>query len=419
MNVIKWLGMAAVPLLAAMGALTGCSSGAGSAAEEIRIGAIAPLTGPAANAGVALQQGIELAVEEWNAKGGIEVDGKKLPIKVFFEDSQSKPEQGVSGAEKLINQQKVHLLIGDAFASSVTMSVMDLASQYEVPILSGEPVSEAIAEKVEKDPEKYKFFWKGNFGSSAYAETVFETYKYLEANKQYTPKTKTVAFVVEDTDYGRSNADLTGKLFEQDGWKIAAAETVQLGYTDFYPQLSKLNSLKPDVIVTCFTSVASGVAFVKQFQETKVDALHLAIYYPVRPEFIEQAGTAANNLIWTPLSYDPNQIERQKKFDESIQNKYKVASTSDHASGYDAMANALTSIEKAKSLDSTKIAEQLSQLEREGLLGKYVFDQKNHQIKSGAEFLPVPAAQIQNGENKLIWPENVSTANPIPQPWVK
>ena len=76
------------------------------APKEIRIGVTAPLTGPAAEAGVALKQGMMMAVEEWNAKGGIQVKeaGKKLPVKILIEDCQSKPEIGVSVGEKLITR---------------------------------------------------------------------------------------------------------------------------------------------------------------------------------------------------------------------------------------------------------------------------------------------------------------------------
>ena len=119
------------------------------APKEIRIGVTAPLTGPAAEAGVALKQGMIMAVEEWNAKGGIQVKeaGKKLPVKILIEDCQSKPEIGVSVGEKLITRDKVHMLLGDAFHSSVTMAVMELAPKYGLPVMSVEPVSVEIAKK--------------------------------------------------------------------------------------------------------------------------------------------------------------------------------------------------------------------------------------------------------------------------------
>ncbi len=61
------------------------------AAEPVKVGVVAPLTGPAANSGIAMRQGMELAAAEWNAKGGVTIDGQKTPVTLIFEDSQSAP----------------------------------------------------------------------------------------------------------------------------------------------------------------------------------------------------------------------------------------------------------------------------------------------------------------------------------------
>ncbi|MEN1968737.1 ABC transporter substrate-binding protein [Lentibacillus sp. N15] len=399
--------------------MAGCSQGASGSADTVKIGVTGPLTGSTANSGIALKQGMEMAVDEWNEKGGIEIDGDMLPVKMIFEDNQGQPSEGVSTAEKLFNNDNVDFLIGDAFSSSVTMAVMDLASQYEKPVMSGEPVSSAISEKVEEDPDKYKYFWKGNFSSEAYGEGAYETIKELIKDGHFDPKNKTVAFVVEDTDYGRSNVAEAEELFKKDGWEQVAFETVDVGHTDFYPQLTKLKSLDADVLITCFTSVSSGVALVKQFNETNLESLHMAIYYPIRPEFIEQAGTNANGLIWEPISYHPGLIEVQKEFEEKYVKIYEADGNSDAAQGYDYMNNALSAIEAAGTLDSDKIVEGLSSLSRDGLSGKFEFNEANHTAKSGPDFLPVPAAQIQDGENQIIWPKNIATSKYEGQPWIK
>lgn len=389
--------------------LSGCSEN-GRNVEEIRIGVTGPLTGPTANSGVASKQGMELAVAEWNEKGGIEVEGNKLPIKMYFEDNQGKPDQGVSTAEKLFNNEEVDFLIGDAFASSVTMAIMDLADQYEKPILSGEPVSSAISDKISENPDKYEYFWKGNVGSDAYGDSVYQTVKMLEENGDFQPTDKTVSFVVEDTDYGRSNADEVAKLLEGDGWKVVAYETVEVGHTEFYPQLTKLGSLKPNLLVSVFTADSSGVALVKQINETKLKTLHTAVYYPTRPEFIENAKSASEGLVWIPLMFEPLLRENQVDFAAAIKEKWNVVATPNHALGYDTMNNALTSIAEAQSLDSEKIVEQLAKLDRDGILGRFVFDDSNHTIKAGPEYIPVPAVQIQDEKNAIIWPKNISTS---------
>lgn len=407
-----------VALMLAVLALLHSSCAAGGD-TTIRIGMTAPLSGPAAESGIALRQGGELAVEEINAAGGVDVGGKKYKIGLFVEDTESKPEVGVSAAERLITKEKVHYLIGDAILSSVTMAIMELAPKYKIPIVSGESVSEAIVDKVKADPEKYHYYWKMNFGSTTYANTVFNTVKWLLDKGEFEPHTKKVFFIVEDTDYGRSNAGAAATLFEDIGWSTIAIETVPMGHTEFYPQLNKLREAEADVLISIFTPLSSGVALVKQFRELAVEALHIAIYYPTRPEFIQQVGEAAEGLLWSPLIFDPEHIDAHKAFAEKIQAKFNVEATLDHAYGCDFIYNAGDSISRAGSLKPENIIEAVTALDRQGIIGRYVFDQSNHQAKSGPEFIPVPTAQIQGGRNLIVWPEQFASAEYQPQPWVK
>jgi branched-chain amino acid transport system substrate-binding protein len=391
-----------------------------SGGETYKIGVVAPLTGPAAEAGTALRQGAQLASEEINSAGGMDIGGKKIKLELIFEDSTSKPEVGVSVAEKLLGRDRVRLLVGEAFHSHVTMAIMELASKYpEIPFVSWEPVSAAIADKVVKEPARYKNFWKGDYNSDAYARSVFNTIKFLASSSQWTARTRTLAFVVEDTDYGRSNAADASKLFENDGWKTATVETVPLGHTDFYPQLNKVKTLAPELVVTVFTGLASGVAFVKQYQEVGVKALHMAVYYPTRPEFIDQAGQASEGLIWTALMFHPGSLKHQAAMANAVQKKFSVRATSDHAYGYDGVSYIADALKRAGSTTGAKVNEALSRNEFRGVLGRYVFDPQSHHAKDGAEFLPVPTAQIQGGKNVIIWPENVAASKYQLQPWTR
>ncbi len=390
------------------------------AADTYKIGVVAPLTGPTAEAGTAIKQGAQMAADEVNAKGGIDAGGKKVNLELLFEDDTAKPEVGVSVAEKLLGRDRVNLLVGDAFASSVTMAIMELAPKNpEIPFVSWEPVSSAITAKVKKDTAKYANYWKFDFDSTGYARTVFNTIKWLVDGRQMKPTTKTVAFVVEDTDYGRSNANDAKALFEADGWKSVAIETVPLGHTDFYPQMNKLKSLKPDVVVTVFTALGSGVAYAKQTQEIGLSAIQMAVYYPLRPEFIQQAGKASEGLLWTPLSFAPNDITSQRSMADNIKAKYKVNANSDHASGYDGVMIIVNAISKAGSIEGKKVNDALSKTDFKGILGRYVFDPQGHNAKDGPDFMPIPTAQIQNGKNTVVWPSSVATGKYAPQAWVK
>jgi branched-chain amino acid transport system substrate-binding protein len=79
----------------------------------------------------------------------------------------------------------------------------------------------------------------------------------------------------------------------------------------------------------------------------------------------------------------------------------------------------LDSIERAGSLEPKKVVEALSKLNRKGIMGRYAFDQSNHQIKSGEEFVPVPAAQIVDGKSKIVWPASMAGMKFQLPPWLK
>jgi branched-chain amino acid transport system substrate-binding protein len=96
-----------------------------------------------------------------------------------------------------------------------------------------------------------------------------------------------------------------------------------------------------------------------------------------------------------------------------------VSVSADHASGYDAVNNICESIKRAESLDPKAIVGALSKLDNRGILGRYVFDQKDHTIKDGEGFLPVPAAQIQNGKNVIVWPPSLAAGTYTQPPWIK
>ncbi|GGD34139.1 ABC transporter substrate-binding protein [Aureimonas glaciei] len=382
----------------------------GALAQEVTIGAIGPLTGPAANTGKAHKEALELAVKEWNEGKGDYVSKNPPKIKLVMEDSNSKPEVGISAAQRLITRDQVKMIVGDTLHSHVTLALMEMAPQYNIPILSAEPVASAIADKVMSDPDKFKLFWKGGYNSDGYGIAVHDFYAWAFANGTLVPGDKKIAFVVEDTDYGIANAKKIGELFEKDGWTVVATETVPTVTTDFYPQLSKVRDADPDVLVSVFTVVNSGVAFVRQLQEQALETSHLAIYYPTKPEFMAQAADIAEGMYWAALQYAPELDPEQKAFSDRIEAEYGTPANYSHAHAFCTMEIALRAIDTAGT-EPEALAKEIGATDYDCLLGRIQFGE-DHAIKAGADFVPVPVAQIQEGKNQLIWPENVASAKP-------
>jgi branched-chain amino acid transport system substrate-binding protein len=100
------------------------------AQSTVKIGLIQPITGPAAYDGQSVVNGARLAENEINAAGG--VLGQK--IEIVLQDGKADPAESLNAAEKLLDRDKVRVLIG-AWASSATLAVMPLAQRYEVPLI--------------------------------------------------------------------------------------------------------------------------------------------------------------------------------------------------------------------------------------------------------------------------------------------
>ena len=400
------------PSIFAAGALL--LTAAGALGEDWKIGVTAPLTGPAATSAVGGKQGMELALGEWQKAH------PNQKVEVLFEDSQGRPEAGVAAAEKLITRDGVKFLLSDSFYSHITMAVMELAPKYNIPIMSGEPVSSEIAKKVRANPDRYKLYWKADVNSDAYGIATFETYKHLMDTGEFKPKTKTIGFIAEDTDYGRANAAQIRTRFEGIGWTVPFLETVPLGTTDFYPQLGKVRASEPDVLVSIFTAVPSGVALLKQFGELGVTSSHFAVYYPGLAEVRPQAGKAADSLVWTPLLFDPEKPAANKEFSDKIKKTYNVTPTVNQAYGYCFMNVALDALTRAGTLDPNAISDALAKTDYKcSVIGRWVFDPEDHTAKFGAEYIPFPTAQIQGGQNYTFFPANVATGKYVPQPWTR
>ncbi|MEN8758238.1 MAG: ABC transporter substrate-binding protein, partial [Desulfobacterales bacterium] len=125
--------------------LLGTGNGLQAAEEVVRIGNIIPLSGPSASVGEQGRNAREMAVEEINAAGGIKsLGGAKLEM--LYADSESKPEKGVSEAERMINTEKVHILTG-CWNSAVTYPTTAVAERYGIPFVVPVSVADKITEQ--------------------------------------------------------------------------------------------------------------------------------------------------------------------------------------------------------------------------------------------------------------------------------
>ncbi|MEA2884351.1 MAG: branched-chain amino acid transport system substrate-binding protein, partial [Bradyrhizobium sp.] len=201
--------------------------------KVVKIGAVYPLSGNAASAGVHAKAAIETAVEIINnghpGLGNLPVTkGPGLPglggakVEVVFADNQGSPATGQNQALRLITEEKVVALSG-AYQSGITLTTSAIAEKYGIPYLNGESVAASLTER------GFKWFFRTTPIASDFAKIYLD---FLKDMKAAGAKTDNVAIVHENTEYGTSVASVITSVFKENGLSIAQDIAYNANTTD-------------------------------------------------------------------------------------------------------------------------------------------------------------------------------------------
>jgi len=202
------------------------------AQEALKVGALLPLTGPAAPIGLEQQQGVQFAVDLANAQGG--VNGK--PIELVLDDSQGKPDQAVLAFNRMADLDQVPALI-TAF-SSISLAIAPLATRREILVMNPAAQTDKLADA---------------------SEFLINTIPLVNAESQVMTKYafehigKTASLLYENAAAGIAGRDDFRNHFEALGGKVIAEEPVEFGQTNYRAALLKINASKPDFVYIAIT----------------------------------------------------------------------------------------------------------------------------------------------------------------------
>jgi len=216
-------------------AFTLCSVGA-TAQGVLRIGVVLPLSGPNAQFGQNSRNGIELALADVNAAGGVKsLGGAK--VELVYADV---PQPGAAGAatQRLISQEKVSGVVG-AFVSSVTLAVSEVTERAGIPM-----ITHSFADQITSRG------YKNIFQVSPKASTIGQAQldMALDVAKRAGTQISKVAILFEDTAYGTAQAKGLRDAATRAGVTIVMDEAYPLGITDVSPLINKLRASGADVV---------------------------------------------------------------------------------------------------------------------------------------------------------------------------
>ena len=200
----------------------------------IVIGSSIPLTGGVANFGQHSRWGSELAIAEANAKGG--VLGRKLEID--FQDNRCNPAEAVKSVTQMLAEKK-YVAIFDGLCSSVVLAIMPLVERAGVPLVVANASATSIAERSGVGGNKWTF--KVNPTDASMLDALIG---WLDKEG----KANNIAFLGEDTDFGRAGSTGLENALKKRNLKLATVDFFQKGAPDFTPVFTKIKAKKPALL---------------------------------------------------------------------------------------------------------------------------------------------------------------------------
>ena len=379
--------------------------------KEVKVGAIHPLTGFLARTGGQLKEGIDIAVEEINAAGGIKsLGGAKLVVS--HADSQGKAEVGQAETERLI-QEGMAALLG-CFQSAVTFNSTQIAERAKVPFL----VTIAVADDITARGFKYTFRFQPNVTASV--KSSLDGLRTLD--KMTGQSLKTAVYMYEDSIFGTGLANLAKKYGPDYGIQILDIIGYSTrGLTDLTVEVARAKALKPDVLLAS-GYMEDGILMIRTAWELGLD---VKCIYAVQhgafgePEFAKKVGGLAEGTFSAGLHWNPAKPEVLTLVNR-YEAKYKQPFSYLAAYGYQAIYIITNAIERAKSLDHKAIRDALAKTNYKDHImpfpGPITFDERGENPRG-----QILLSQILGGRECPIWPEQFSKCKPtLPMPgWIK
>ena len=388
---------------------------AGEKVAEVKIGSVLSLSGVAANQGLQTKTGAIIAAEEINAKGGIPALGG-AKIVLLFADSQSKPDVGASETERLIQRENVPIMFG-AYQSATTTVTTEVAERYKTPWLVTGSVADIITQR------GFKYTFRPN------NKAIYDAREQIDAIKGLTQEfgkgPKTIAILVEGSDWGKSHATNVRTLAKQVGYEVVFDEAYTPGTADFSSQILKMRTRKPDALITAMYT-PDHVVFNKQYMETKLElpwGLHSVGGGTEDPNFYKAVPVRAAEYMFVQEDFQidiTDVADWTKPIDRKFNEMLGYGLTSYGSQGYSALWTIYDVLQRVGSLDKEKIREAFATTNITSgpalIMGwqKIAFDKDGQNVDAHGVI-----SQNFKGKRTTIWPvanrpKGVKPVWPIP-----
>nr|WP_236844290.1 MULTISPECIES: ABC transporter substrate-binding protein [unclassified Bordetella] len=362
------------------------------AVAQVKIGVVNSLSGNFAAFGQRYNTGMQVALEEINANGGI--NGEKLEL--ITQDDRSDAQSALAALESL-NKQGVPLIIG-SYASGITGPMSKVATRQKLPLI----VLGSADDSITKPGSKWVFRAKHN--STIVANVYFDYFDFLRKSN---PDMKKVAVMHGNGAWPTSVSEEGVRQAEKRGYEVVGKQAYDQGTTDFRPILNKFRSANPDILLTS-SYADDGIAIARQIKEvglnTKVVAIDTA---SSMMSFIDQVGDKSENIV-SAVSWSPDvKYEGTPELAKRLKEAAKEDPSFYEAEGYLALTVAADALRRAKSTDREKVREALAATNLKTPVTDVTFEEFDG--FTGQNPIKSVIIQIQDGKHVTVFPENLAS----------
>ena len=354
------------------------SGDAASAQGPILLGSVGSLTGAEATFGVTVRDGVALAVEEANARGGV----KGRPLAVRFYDSQGKPEEAASAVTRLISQDRVSVIIGEV-SSSNSLVIADAAQAAHVPMVTPAATHPDVTKKGDY---VFRVCFIDPFQGRVMAKFARE---HLKLSR--------VAVLQDDKNaYSLGLARVFVEEFGRLGGEVVARASYAKGDTDFRAPLTQLRRAKPEALyVPGFYSEVGVIA--RQARELGFTEPLLGGDGWESDQLLELAGSALEGSYYSAHYALDNPAPALQRFVAAYRTRYGKPPEAGAALGYDAARVAIAALARAPSLEGPAVRDALARTrDFVGAAGTLSLDAERNAVK------PAVILRVEGGRRRFV-----------------
>jgi branched-chain amino acid transport system substrate-binding protein len=354
-----------------------------AAGDTLLLGVATSLTGGQATFGVSTRNGIQMAIKQANDAGGVK--GKKLEVRVY--DNQGKPEEAAQAVTRLINQDKVTIILGDV-ASSNSLAMAEKAQAAGVPMITPSSTNPAVTEK-------------GDFIFRVCFIDPFQGFVMAKFARENLKLSKVAVLQDNKSAYSIGLTDVFTRKFTEMGGKVTGVESYSQGDTDYRAQLTSIKRTQPEAIyVPGYYSEVGVIA--RQARELGLKVPLLGGDGWDSEKLYELGGSAIQGSYFSNHYSPDNPDPRIQKFVSDYKAANGGVPDALAALAYDAANVAVDALKRAPDTSGKAIRDALAETKGfPGIAGAITLDEKRNAVK--------PAVVLKVGDGKS---EYVTTVNP-------